>query len=138
MKFNLVEKFFVLLFLFARFISFSQFFPSVIGGDSISYRLPPNTPIAELPAIFTYFPETLLGNSIRPFFPVSFFFFAGSDNKIVFFQSIFAILCWFIFLISLIFYTLKKNKLFFLWTRNANVSKNLIVKQTLFISIKTM
>lgn len=98
-----MEKFFVLLFLFARFISFSQFFPSVIGGDSISYRLPPNTPIAELPAIFTYFPETLLGNSIRPFFPVSFFFFAGSDNKIVFFQSIFAILCWFIFLISLIY-----------------------------------
>jgi len=43
-----------------------------------------------------------------------------------------------IFLISLIFYTLKKNKLFFLWTRNANVSKILIVKQTLFISIKTM
>jgi hypothetical protein len=102
MKFNITDKFLILLFLFSRFISFSQFFPSVIGGDSISYRLPPNTERMELPTIFTYFPETLFGNSLRPFFPVSFFFLAGSDNRIVFFQSIFAVLCWAIFLVSLI------------------------------------
>ncbi len=98
----MVEKSLFFLFIFARIISFSQFFPAAIGGDSISYRVPPNTDLTELPAIFKYFPDTLFGNSLRPFFPVSFFHFSGSDNRIVFFQSIFAILCWALFLISLI------------------------------------
>jgi len=98
----MVEKSLLILFIFARVVSFSQFFPAAIGGDSISYRLPPNTDPTELPAIFKYFPETLFGDSLRPFFPVSFFYFSGSDNRIVFFQSIFAIFCWAFFLVSLI------------------------------------
>ena len=81
---------------FMRIVNFISSFPAFSGGDSISYRAP-SIP-QKLPWFiesFTYLPEALIGNAIRPILPVTFFYFLNSDSLRITAMFLFSILAWY-------------------------------------------
>jgi hypothetical protein len=67
-------------------------FPAFIGGDSISYR--PLGPHPSFLPPFGYWPDTLLGSSVRTILPVGFFRIFQTDNERMIAQGLVSIAAW--------------------------------------------